>query len=165
MYCPNCGKNQTGTDEIFCRSCGLQLGAAKQLLLASAAAPPRGLSPRAKGILQGVSIIPSAIGLWLILDIFYEGVLGAGMLGGLYAMFTVILLGAIARIAYALAMEEGRPSPARRSVATGNPVDTNDLSGKKIEPAELMMPAGPTDIPPHRVVDSTTRKLTISRDE
>src|SRR6185436_20734438 len=93
----------------FCAKCGLPLTAARESLTGSTAItagfPKSGLSRRTKGILQGAAIIPAGIGTLAVLDIFYEA-LGAGMMGGLYATLTIIVLVAIARILYALVLEK-----------------------------------------------------------
>ena len=51
----------------------------------------KALSPRAKGILQGIAIVPAGIGAMFAIDIFYEA-LGAGMMAGLYSTLTIISL-------------------------------------------------------------------------
>src|SRR5688572_5845720 len=121
MYCPKCGKRQISDDVRFCAKCGQALEPARKSLTAGNAVQAesikgRGLSPRAKGVLQGIAIVPGGIGAMAVIDIFYES-LGAGMMAGLYSMLTIVVLVALMRILYAL-IYEGGPAAARSAQAS-----------------------------------------------
>jgi hypothetical protein len=162
MYCPKCGKPQATDGVRFCVKCGLPLESVTTLVTAGAvtAVGEKGsrrgqLSPRAKGVLQGVAIVPLSIGALLVLDIFYESLFGAGMMGGLYAVLTLILLVALARVLYAVFLEEGaarprtEPAPPHGSHAeVGAPATTSALPAAAGEVAS-----------PLSIAESTTRQL------
>ena len=173
MYCPQCGNRQVSDDIRFCVKCGLPLaGAAKMLSGRSADAnlelpsSTRKLTPRARGVLQGVAIMPLAFGAWLALDIFYEAVFSAGMLGGLYAMLTFIVLLGLARILYAVFYEDGRTRHVEissRSVEKNmsEAVNTNELPPADLSDdcsPDILRPVGEV-IPHTSVTESTTRHL------
>lgn len=168
MFCPRCGSQQT-TDEIrFCVKCGLQLGNAKSLLSNDVTdfrlERQSGLSPRAKGVLQGVAIIPVSVGLLFMLDIFYEAVFGLGIMGGVFAMLTLIVAVAVWRISYALLREEGR------SKSHTHPPDIQDSEPNLFSPNTKSLADKPIDIvvsaigsEPPSVTDKTTQKLRVNR--
>jgi hypothetical protein len=158
MFCPKCGKSQTSDEIRFCAKCGLLLTAARDSLTGSTAmtsgSPKSGLSRRTKGILQGVAIIPAGIGTLAVFDIFYEA-LGAGMMGGLYATLTIILLVAIARILYAVVLEK-EPTAA---IAEGPaPLLQKELASPNV--FETSLPGVTAEmLQPNTITDHTTRKL------
>jgi hypothetical protein len=158
MFCPKCGKSQTSDEIRFCAKCGLLLTAARESLTGSTAMtsgfPKSGLSRRTKGILQGVAIIPAGIGTLAVLDIFYEA-LGAGMMGGLYATLTIIVLVAIARILYALILEKEPAAATAEGPAT---LPQKELASPIISEVTL---SGVTAeiLQPNTITDHTTRKL------
>ena len=176
MYCPKCGKQQSSDEVRFCTKCGLTLESAARLLTAGSVPTivekRQGggqLSPRAKGILQGIAIAPAAIGAWLVLDIFYEGVFHAGMLGGLYAMFTLVVLTALARILYAIIFEEGSRKPtADLPSHTQSELDVPMNKALPDTTAAVTEGFGPRDgavremIEPRSVTENTKQKLTTS---
>jgi hypothetical protein len=163
MYCPKCGKRQVSDEIRFCAKCGLSLEPVTKLVTTGSVPTfnpsKRQLSPRTKGILQGVAIVPASVGAWLLLDIFYEGVFGAGMMGGLYAMLTLILLVALLRILYALFQEEG---PTRLSAESALPYRWQDeISTASNNEA---VPAITSEIaPPISVTEKTTKQLDTRR--
>lgn len=114
MYCPQCGKQQSSKNTRFCANCGMSYEEAAKLLTADTNMPvyfasntrKNQLSPRAKGILQGVALIPVLIGLCFILVIIYDQ-FDVGVMDGAYAVFTLILLIGLTRMAYAVFFEEG----------------------------------------------------------
>ena len=162
MFCPKCGKPQASDAVRFCAKCGLALESVNRLVTAGSAPPiDEGrkfqLSPRAKGVLQGVAIVPLTIGALLVLDIFYESLFGAGMMGGLYAVLTLILLVALARILYALFLEEGPP----RRAAEAPPPDAPRLEAVATDTA---LPAATSEIvPPTTITENTTRRFEARR--
>jgi hypothetical protein len=168
MFCPGCGNAQVNDAVRFCVKCGLGLEGVKQITAGNAigVSPKRGLSRRAKGILQGVAIVPAGLGLWLLFDIFYEAMLGAGIIGGLYAMVTLIVLTAVARVVYALMFEgteptsEAAPFPSERVKELLNP-DRSELPAANetdVYGVEVLPPAGEVAAP-HSVTEHTTTKL------
>lgn len=166
MYCPKCGHLQASEAARFCAKCGLPLENITKLVTTGSAPPSaesnsrKGqLSPRLKGVLQGVAIIPCGIGAWFILDIIYEGVFGAGMLGGLYAMFTLILLAALIRIIYAIIFDEGATLPR------------SEFPLPYVERSEMGVPSSTAVLqraiseqsPPLSVTEGTTEHLDTNR--
>lgn len=112
MYCPKCGKQQPSESLRFCANCGLSLKNAAKLLTASSVPVASDedtrkgqLSPRTKGILQGVALIPALAGLDFILLLIYDHFDVVN--DGAYATLTLILLLALMRIFYAVFLEEG----------------------------------------------------------
>ena len=163
MYCPKCGKRQISDEVRFCAKCGLALEPARKSLTAGSGAmaePAKvsGLSPRAKGILQGIAIVPCGIGAMAVIDIFYES-LGAAMMAPLYTMLTMLLLVALMRILYALFYEGGpvqaKPAPAD----TAN--SQNEVTASENQPA-LSAETGEMALP-RSVTEHTTRQLDPNR--
>ena len=113
MYCPKCGKEQLSEHTRFCANCGLSHENAAKLLTAGSVpvayneGKPKGqLSPRTKGILQGVALVPLLVGLDFILILIYDQ-FDVGVMDGAFATLTLILLLALMRILYAIFLEEG----------------------------------------------------------
>jgi len=158
MFCPKCGKRQLSDDIRFCAQCGLALEPARKSLTSGNAIEPtkvKGLSPRAKGIIQGIAIIPGGIGAMAVIDIFYEA-LGAGMMAPLYSMLTMVALLAIARILYAVFLEPGpAPKAAPTSVSQNElaPAGTSSATG-----AALSAVTGEI-VHPRSITEHTTRQL------
>lgn len=103
----------------------------------------------------------------LVLDIFYEGVFGAGMLGGLYASITIILLVALLRIAYAVFLEDGHrktgstlPASGRReidgAVNTAALPPSTETYNADFDPQSMDTVEMPQ---PRSVTENTTTKL------
>lgn len=163
MYCPKCGKRQLSEDVRFCAKCGQALEPARKSLTAGNAllgesGKVKGLSPRAKGVLQGIAIVPCGIGAMAVIDIFYES-LGAGMMAGLYSTLTMVVLVAVMRILYALFYETGPRPAATAPVST--PSRQNELNGSE-DPAALPAAAGEMVLP-RSVTEHTTRQLDPDR--
>jgi|GEM_PF-4233005 hypothetical protein len=167
MFCPKCGNRQLSDDIRFCAKCGLALTAARESLtgatvLAGPNKNPKGLSPKAKGVLQGIGIIPAGIGVMAVLDIFYEA-LGARMMAGLYATLTMIVLVAIARIAYALVMESGSARATPEITARSNSAEL----GPGVVTSSDILPAQPRAtgemIPAASITEHTTRQLRVDK--
>ena len=163
MYCPKCGKRQLSEDVRFCAKCGQALEPARKSLtsghtLLAESGKAKGLSPRAKGVLQGIAIVPCGIGAMAVIDIFYES-LGAGMMAGLYSTLTMVVLVAVMRILYALFYESG-PRPAKTT-----PVSTTSLQNEvnaAEDPTALSSATGEMAIP-RSVTEHTTRQLDPNR--
>ena len=164
MFCPKCGKRQLSDDIRFCAKCGLALEPARNSLTTGtgAIAQPnkiRGLSPKAKGILQGIAIIPGGIGVMAVIDIFYEA-LGAGMMAGLYSTLTMVVLAAIARILYAIFMEQGATPKGATTAPSQH--DLPPVDSRLEMNAALSGAAGETGAP-RSVTEHTTRQLHSDR--
>ncbi|MEP6911517.1 MAG: zinc ribbon domain-containing protein [bacterium] len=162
MYCPKCGSRQTSEAVRFCAKCGLSLEVARKSITTGAAITveqkKRGLSPRAKGILQGIAIIPAGIGAMFVIDIFYES-LGAGMMAGLYSTVTMIVLVALLRIIYALFLENGPARPTKESAP-------QDGRQHEIGAAENRTGLAATTgeiVEPGSITEQTTRQLDSQR--
>jgi hypothetical protein len=164
MFCPKCGNRQSSDELRFCAKCGLALEAAKKSLTTGSTAVEqaraKGFSPRAKGILQGVAIIPAGIGLMAVTDIFYEA-LGAGMMAGLYSTLTMVVLAAIARILYAILMEQGG-KPASGISAQSLPLELAPAASDEVSGAALSAVTGEI-VQPQSVTEHTTRQLQPNR--
>lgn len=163
MYCPKCGKRQLSDDVRFCAKCGLALEPARKSLTAGSGAiaeqgKVKGLSPRAKGILQGIAIVPGGIGAMAVIDIFYES-LGAGMMAPLYTMLTMLVLVALLRILYAFFYENG---PARPTTAPASPAGWQNEVGGSENQAALSAATGEMVLP-RSVTEHTTRQLDSNR--
>ena len=114
MYCPKCGKQQPSERNRFCTGCGLGLTHAANLLAADTMPMASDsktttvqLSPRVKGILQGLAMVPVLAGLFFLLIAIYDNY-GADVMDATYSAMTLILLLALMRILYAIFFEEGK---------------------------------------------------------
>jgi hypothetical protein len=115
----------------------------------------KALSPRAKGILQGIAIVPLGIGAMFAIDIFYEA-LGAGMMAGLYSTLTMIVIVALLRILYALFLENGPVGQTTGSAASS--VRQHEVGA----PEDKVIVAATTTghlVQPRSVTEQTTRQL------
>lgn len=160
MYCPKCGKHQLSDETRFCAKCGLLLETARESLTAGNVPmvteqnKRTALSPRAKGILQGIAIIPLGIGAMFAIDIFYEA-LGAGIMAGFYSTVTMIVIAALMRILYAIFLEDG---PARQKT---EPALSTSRQHELDAPENKAVLAATTGqiVQPLSVAEQTTRKL------
>lgn len=160
MYCPKCGKQQLSDETRFCAKCGLLLDTARESLTAGNVPmvaeqhKRQALSPRAKGILQGMAIVPAGIGAMFGIDIFYEA-LGAGMMAGLYSTVTMIVIVALLRILYAIFLEDG---PARQKAESASSSSRQHELDAPENEAVLAATTGQIVLP-LSVTEQTTRKL------
>jgi len=115
----------------------------------------KALSPRAKGILQGMAIVPLGIGAMFAIDIFYEA-LGAGMMAGLYSTLTMIVVVALLRILYALLLENG---PVRQTTGSTSSSARQHEVGATEDKAVLAAATTSNLVQPHSVTEQTTRQL------
>jgi hypothetical protein len=99
--------------------------------------------------------VPAGIGALAVLDIFYEA-LGAGMLGGLYATLTIIVMLAIARVLYAIFFEKD-PTPATVA-ASPNLAQPEAITTLPETKAALSVATGEM-VQPLSVTEHTTRQL------
>ncbi|HEX8285710.1 MAG TPA: zinc ribbon domain-containing protein [Pyrinomonadaceae bacterium] len=120
MFCPNCGQRQTSNDARFCNACGFALNVVSDLLAsggrphhwrppeASQPAQPAGLSPRQRGIRQGVMLMLSTLLFVPLLAIF--GVALLNLPGEIVALAAVgCPVGGLLRMLYALMLESNVP--------------------------------------------------------
>jgi hypothetical protein len=160
MYCPKCGSHQLSDETRFCAKCGLLLESARESLTTGNAPmiaqnKHKALSPRAKGILQGLAIVPLGIGAMFAIDIFYEA-LGAGMMAGLYSTLTMIVMVALLRILYALFLENG---PVRQTTGSASSSTRQHEVGAPEDKAALAAATTSNLVQPHSVTEQTTRQL------
>jgi len=112
MYCPQCGQQQVSSELRFCSRCGFPLGGVMELLVNGGILPqpqPAGdkpkMSPRRKGVQQGVALIFLGIVLTSLL-----GVLSSYLdFPEIFVAMSAIIgfVGGPLRVLYALIFEEG----------------------------------------------------------
>lgn len=127
MFCPNCGQRQISNDARFCNACGFALNAVSDLLASGGRvqhwrppeaahqvqlahpAQPAVLTPRQKGIRQGVMLMLSTFLIVPLLAIF--GVALLGLPGEIVALAAVgCPVGGLLRLVYALMLESNAPT-------------------------------------------------------
>lgn len=116
MFCPQCGQRQASNEVRFCSSCGFALNVVSELLANGGQLPWRppaqgagGLSPRQKGVRQGVMLMLSTLLVVPLLAIF--GVAMLGLSGKLVALAAVGLpVGGFLRMLYAFLLENNAPA-------------------------------------------------------
>jgi hypothetical protein len=126
MYCPKCGKEQPSEHNRFCTGCGFALEGAEKLLAAermdttpAAGSSIRKLSPRAKGIWQGIVMFPILFGLFALLIVIYDNI-DVGTMDATYSALTLILLLSLMRIVYAIFFEEGKREQQKEVVSSNH---------------------------------------------
>jgi hypothetical protein len=114
MHCPQCGQQQVSSELRFCSRCGFPLGGVTELLANGGVIPqyqppsaetPSKISPRRKGVQQGVALIFLAA---VLTPLF--GVLNSYLnFPEIFAALTAIIgfIGGALRILYAAIFEEG----------------------------------------------------------
>jgi hypothetical protein len=113
MHCPQCGQQQVSNELRFCSRCGFPLGGVVELVANGGVIPqyqppsefPRKVSPRRKGVQQGVALIFLAAVLTPLFAVLHE------YLGfpDLFIALTAVIgfIGGVLRVVYALIFEEG----------------------------------------------------------
>jgi hypothetical protein len=108
MHCPRCGQKQSSVEVHFCNSCGFSLDRVRELLAGDGVSPAPekesqkpGLSPRRKGVRQGVKLFLICLGLAALTTRN-----GNGRGDFLPMMF---FMAALVRILYAVIFQEGAP--------------------------------------------------------
>jgi hypothetical protein len=174
MFCPSCGQEKVSPDTNFCSRCGFLLSGTAELLHTGGVIPqassPKGMSPRARGIRQGIFIfllmfpIAPIVGfISMALDIEPIGV-------GIAAV--ILFFGGILRMVYALMFEESWPRTQRSDdflMAAQNhlkrPSGFGSLPPQQSYPAEQFpIPASgkrldTLDLQPRSVTEGTTKLL------
>jgi len=121
MFCPQCGQQQTTAVIRFCSRCGFPLDGVIQLLSTGGTLPvyrspdePVQISPRRKGVKQGVLLFLLGILIVPILGMFasFSSAVFPQMLAILAAL--VCFIGGPLRMLYAALFEEGAPKPVRQ---------------------------------------------------
>lgn len=202
MFCPNCGQRQTSNDARFCNACGFALNAVSDLLASGGRAhwrPPEAnlqvqpahpahpaqpavLTPRQKGIRQGVMLMLSTFLFVPLLAIF--GVALLNLPGEIVALAAVgCPIGGLLRMLYAIMLESNAPpGPAAAPQPAYVPPPTiPDYLGTPVRNASLPPPQStpvPAPARPQRyntgelvepprasVTDHTTRLLDRQPDE
>lgn len=120
MFCPQCGQQQVTGVIRFCSRCGFPLDGVIQLLSNGGALPayrsadePVQISPRRKGVKQGVLLFLLGVVLVPILGMFasFSSAVFPQMLAILAAI--ICFIGGPLRMFYAGVFEEGAPKPLR----------------------------------------------------
>jgi hypothetical protein len=191
MFCPNCGQRQSTNDARFCPACGFPLNVVNELVAGGGRlhwrppepAAPAGLSPRQKGIRQGVMLMLSTFLFVPLLAIF--GVALLNMPGEIVALAAVgCPVGGLLRLLYALMLESNEKPLAVAAAAQPAYVPPPTIPNYLGTPAHgtALPPPQSTPVPaqarPHRyntgelvepprasVTDHTTRLLNRQPDE
>ena len=120
MFCPQCGQQQVTGVIRFCSRCGFPLDGVIQLLGSGGTLPvyrsadePVQISPRRKGVKQGMLLFLLGVVLVPILGMFasFSSAAFPQMLAILAAI--ICFIGGPLRMFYAAVFEEGAPSPVR----------------------------------------------------
>jgi hypothetical protein len=183
MFCPNCGQRQTSNDARFCSACGFPLNVVNDLLANGGrlhwrppdAAAPAELTPRQKGIRQGVMLMLSTFLVVPLLAIF--GVAMLGLPGEFVALAAVFCpVGGLLRLLYAVMLESNaQPAAGGAAPAYVPPQTIPNYLGAPVHGAALPPPhstpipaqgqpqryntGGLVEPPRASVTDHTTRLL------
>jgi hypothetical protein len=120
MFCPQCGQQQVAGVVRFCSRCGFPLDNVMQLLSHGGNLPvyrspdePVPISPRRKGVKQGVQLFLGGAVIVPILAIFanYGNSTFLEILAALAAI--ICFVGGPLRVLFAAVFEEGAPKPVR----------------------------------------------------
>jgi hypothetical protein len=120
MFCPQCGQQQVTGVIRFCSRCGFPLDGVIQLLSTGGALPayrsadePVQISPRRKGVKQGVLLFLLGVLIVPILGMFAS--FSSAMFPQMLAILAAIIcfVGGPLRMFYAAVFEEGAPKPIR----------------------------------------------------
>ncbi|MFL6282936.1 MAG: zinc ribbon domain-containing protein [Pyrinomonadaceae bacterium] len=178
MFCPQCGQRQPSNEARFCSSCGFQMYVVTELLksggqLVRRPSAPGQLSPRSKGLRQGVMLMLSTL---VIVPII--GILGVALLGlpGEFAGAAAVIcfMGGFLRMMYALLFESSEaPEPTNATAQYVPPASVPNYLGMNQTPSALPpQQSAPVNMyraphrfdtgeiaPPSSVTDHTTRLL------
>lgn len=178
MYCPQCGQQQASTEMRFCSRCGFPLAGVVELLasggLLNSSGEPQTqkMSPRRKGVQQGVLMMLIGAVLVPILAVFNYFQHGPNIFDLLVPLAAVICFaGGLVRILYATFFEESAPSlkqdasayvpqPAPAQLNVGARV--NALPPLQSTPVQDFMPRRANTaelVRPPSVTENTTRLL------
>lgn len=158
MYCPTCGKENTG-GERFCRSCGMKLETIARVAAAEAAGlPVRDLEARADR--RPLRMPLPVVGFVL----FMTGTLFAYLGADVFALHWVVVLATITLI-FGMGllgvgtMTANRPRRLRESRPETSPFDSNRSPEIQSGPARAAIPE-----PAASVTENTTRHLDAEKE-
>jgi hypothetical protein len=180
MFCPQCGQKQAASDVRFCSSCGFPLNVVTELLVNRGqlpwrppAQPDAPLSPRQKGVRQGVMIMLST--LVIVPIVIFLGVAILGFHGALIPLAGALcIMGGLLRLLYAVFLEENAPPQLRAAEQYAAPPQMppnyfgTPARGSALPPPQVPAPAdyrpprydtGELATPRASVTDHTTRLL------
>lgn len=184
MFCPQCGQRQLSNESRFCSNCGFQLYVVGELLktggqLVRRPAAPGELSPRSRGMRQGVMMMLSTLVVVPVLAILGVALMNLpGELAGAAAV--ICFMGGFLRIMYAMLFEsreapepKGAPSyvpPATPPSYLDAPRAVSALPPQHSAPARAYgaprrFDTGELVPPPPSVTEGTTRLLEKQPDE
>jgi hypothetical protein len=184
MFCPRCGQQQATDSMRFCSRCGFPMEGAMHLLASGGTLPiyqpPQGekkISPRRKGVKQGVSLM--LIGAILVPALGVMAAFAPGRLDnvfGFFAALTAILcfVGGPLRMLFAAIFEEGAPTRQFSAppvyappVIPPRPARVSALPPAAVNPAAswTQRPQTAEILQPPSVTDHTTRLLDKSEPE
>lgn len=148
MHCPQCGQQQASTEMRFCSRCGFPLAGVVELLASGGATqssgeqPAQKMSPRRKGVQQGVLMMIIGTVLVPILAIINSSYHGENIFDVIVPLVAVICFaGGLMRILYASLFEEGAPSIRQ---------DVHAYSAPAAPPAQLNTGARINALPPQQ---------------
>lgn len=174
MYCPKCGQSQVSAEVRFCSRCGFPLVAVGDLLMTGGMPPvqtsssqnvgPRPVSPRRRGVKQGVALLLAGICLLPFFGILHEAI---GTPQEFMAISAIVIMAAILRLIFAAFFEEGAPqathfipqpqhpytppiasrlhAPAQESLPPAHASPVNDYRQPQVDTAQLRTPPSVTD--------------------
>lgn len=178
MFCPQCGQRQPSNEARFCSSCGFQLYVVTEILksggqLVRRPNPPGWISPRSRGLRQGLMLMLSTLAV-----VPFVAIVGAGLLnlpGELVAVAAVVcMMGGFLRMMYALLFESSEaPEPTTAAQHYVPPASVPNYLGTPHMPSALPpQQSTPVNtyhaprrfdtgeiVPPPSVTDHTTRLL------
>jgi hypothetical protein len=180
MHCPQCGQQQASTEMRFCSRCGFPLAGVVELLASggvlnsSGEQPEQKMSPRRKGVQQGVLMMIIGTVLVPTLAIFNSFQHGPSIFDLLVPLAAVICFaGGLMRILYASLFEEGAPgikqdvhasssAPAAAPAQLNTGARINALPPQQSTPVSDFMPRRANTaelVRPPSVTENTTRLL------
>ena len=178
MYCPKCGKEQPSDHNRFCTSCGLGLEGAEKLLVAedvsglpTAATGISKLSPRARGIWQGIIMLPILFGLFALLIVIYDAI-DVDTMDATYSALTLILLLSLMRIVYAIFFEKSKrdrqkdlafDNDRQREIGENKSLSSMPASDAVAAGVQAMSTRTGEVVLPDSITEHTTRQLGENR--
>jgi hypothetical protein len=164
MYCPQCGQQQASNEMRFCSRCGFPMVGVAELLARGGvlrsgdgeAPEQQALSPRRRGVRQGVMMMLLGTVIVPVLAILNSYTLGPSILDLLVPISAIICFaGGMMRILYAILFEQSTPEVKRDTPAYVPPV----------MPAQLNAGVRTSALPPMQsrpVSDFTARRVNTS---
>jgi hypothetical protein len=179
MYCPQCGQRQVSSEMRFCSRCGFPMGGVAELLAQGGVLgvgeegkqEQQGISPRRKGVRQGVMMMllgSVIVPILAILDSFADGPSILDLLVPIAAV--ICFAGGMMRILYALLFEQNTPEIKRDApayVPSAMPAQLDSVRTSALPPAQSVpVPnfaprrANTAElVQPQSVTENTTRLL------